>query len=180
MNHLVKAANQPLLNDKLRTYSLRQRPPYFGYGIAFHTEFITPSEPHHKLVYPNIQIEEDSPASDAQMRDGQRVVAVNGQYVNRDLKTLQDVVIAIEDSYYQRNFTDITVLNPELWNEFMEDPSLAAQLVSDSVNDNEPPTKDTTSNSVLDSIKMAAHLSSNNNLHFIFKITNHFLILLFI
>lgn len=62
------------------------------------------------------------------MRNGQRVVAVNGSFVNREFKVLEDVVEAIEDSYYSRNFTDITVIDPELWHEFMDNPSYAANL----------------------------------------------------
>ncbi|CAM6001852.1 unnamed protein product [Sphagnum balticum] len=84
---------------------------YFGYGIAFHTENIPPTNESHKLVYPYIEVEANSPAEDAGMSNGQRVVAVNGAFVNNDLKTLDEVVQCIEDSYYTRNFTDITVMD---------------------------------------------------------------------
>jgi len=84
--------------------------------------------PSHKLVYPLVEIEANSPAEEAGMRNGQRVVAVNGGFVNKDFKILEDVVAAIEDSYYTRNFTDITVIDPELWHDCMENPSYAAEL----------------------------------------------------
>ena len=128
MELLVLAMDNPELNDKLRTYSLYKSPHFFGYGIAFHTERIQPSLASHKLVYPLIEIESQSPAEEAGMRNGQRVVAVNGAYVNADFKSLEDVVQAIEDSYYSRNFTDITVLDPALWAEFMQSPESAARL----------------------------------------------------
>lgn len=133
MEYLIIAMNNPELSDKLRTYSLYKSPSFFGYGIAFHTESIQPSLPSHKLVYPLIEIEPDSPAEEAGMKNGQRVVAVNGEFVNRDFATLEDVVQGIEDSYYSRNFTDITVLDPLLWNDLMENPLLAAKLASYSV-----------------------------------------------
>jgi membrane-associated protease RseP (regulator of RpoE activity) len=128
MKALVIAVENSELNSKLRTYSLYKNPQVFGYGIAFHTEPIQPSEPSHRLVYPKIEIEQGSSAEDAGMRFGQRVVAVNGEFINKELKTLEDVVQAIEDSYYSRNFTDITVIEPELWEEFMENLKLAQLL----------------------------------------------------
>jgi predicted metalloprotease with PDZ domain len=127
MSQLVHVIHAPALNEKLRTYSLYKSEQFFGYGIAFHTESIPATLPSHKLVYPFVEIENFSPASDAGMKTGQRVVAVNGGYVNKDYQTLEDVVKAIEDSYYNRNFTDITVLEPEMWNDFMEKPGLIAQ-----------------------------------------------------
>jgi hypothetical protein len=141
MASLVTAMENPQLNENLRTYSLYKSEQFFGYGIAFHTEDIAISEPYHKLVYPLIEIESQSPADEAGMRNGQRVVAVNGEFVNRDFKTLEDVVQAIEDSYYSRNFTEITVLEPHFWDEFMENPSLAAQLAAN-IKPKQPSTSD--------------------------------------
>lgn len=120
--------DNPKLEDKLRTYSLYKSQHYFGYGIAFHTESIPATLPSHKLVYPLVEIEPSSPADESGMRNGQRVVAVNGGFVNKEFRTLEDVVQAIEDSYYTRNFTDITVIDPELWHDCMENPNLAAEL----------------------------------------------------
>ena len=130
MNSLVTAMENPQLNESLRTFSLYKSEHFFGYGIAFHTEDIAISEPYHKLVYPLIEIENQSPADDAGMKNGQRVVAVNGEFVNKEFKTLEDVVQAIEDSYYSRNFTEITVLEPNFWDEFMENPGVAAELAN--------------------------------------------------
>ena len=132
MESLVIAMDNPELSENLRTYSLYKSEVFFGYGIAFHTEDIPPSKPSHKLVYPLIEIEAQSPADDAGMRNGQRVVAVNGGYVNREYRTLEEVVQSIEDSYYSRNFTEITVLEPQHWNEFMENPGLAKDMANPS------------------------------------------------
>jgi hypothetical protein len=130
MSSLVTAMENPQLNESLRTFSLYKSEHFFGYGIAFHTEDIAISEPYHKLVYPLIEIENQSPADEAGMKNGQRVVAVNGEFVNKAFKTLEEVVQAIEDSYYSRNFTEITVLEPNYWDEFMENPSVAAELAN--------------------------------------------------
>ena len=131
MSNLVKAVHLQSLLKQLRTCSLYKREHFFGYGIAFHTESIQPTLDEHKLVYPLVEIEPNSPASDSGMKFGQRVVAVNGKFVNEEnFRTLEDVVQAIEDSYYSRNFTDITVLDEQLWIEFMENPHLAAQLAA--------------------------------------------------
>ena len=128
MLYLIDAMDNPKLEDKLRTYSLRKSQHYFGYGIAFHTESIPATLPSHKLVYPLVEIEANSPADEAAMQNGQRVVAVNGAFVNKEFRTLEDVVQAIEDSYYTRNFTEITVIDPDLWHECMQNPSYAAEL----------------------------------------------------
>ena len=133
MSHLIEAMENPKLEDRLRTYSLHKSQSFFGYGIAFHTESIPATQPTHKLVYPLIEIDPNSPAQEAGMRNGQRVVAVNGSFVNKEFRTLEDVVEAIEDSYYSRNFTSITVIDPELWQECMDNPSYAAELARYSV-----------------------------------------------
>ena len=131
MSNLVKAVHLQSLREKLRTYSLYKSEHFNGYGINIHTESIQPTLDEHKLVYPLVEIEPNSPASDSGMKFGQRVVAVNGKFVNEEnFRTLEDVVQAIEDSYYSRNFTDITVLDEQLWIEFMENPHLAAQLAA--------------------------------------------------
>jgi hypothetical protein len=51
-------------------------------------------------------------------------VAVNGTLVNEEnLRTMGDVMQAIEDSYYSRNSMDIKVLGVEqLWIEFIGNP----------------------------------------------------------
>ena len=129
MNYLIVAIDQnPQLRARLQTYSLPKSQTYYGFGIAFHTEAIQPSLLEHKLVYPFIEIEPNSPAADVDMKNGQRVVAVNGEFVNRSFLTIEDIVAAIEDSYNTRDFTDLTVLDPEIWLQCMENPRVAAEL----------------------------------------------------
>ena len=130
MRSLITAMNNPELKDKLRTYSLYKSKDFFGFGIAFHTESIHPTKSKHKLVYPLIEVDDKSPADTAGMLNGQRLVAVNGEFVNKDLDRLGDVIKSIEDSYYSRNFTEITVLDPMIWDEFMENPQLAEKLAN--------------------------------------------------
>jgi hypothetical protein len=128
MKNLTQAMKNSDLSEELRTFSLYKKDGYTGYGIAFHTESIQPTKPNHKLVYPLIEIEPNSPADDAGMKNGQRVVAVNGEFINSELFCLDDVVESIENSYFRRNFTDITVLDAKEWSDFMENPQLAIKL----------------------------------------------------
>ena len=130
MKHLAVAVENPELAKEMRTYNLYKSQHFFGYGIAFHTEDISISKPEHKLVYPLIEIEANSPADQAGMKNYQRVVAVNGEFVNKDFRTLEDLVQSIEESYYSRDYTEVTVLDSNLWEDFMENPELAAKLAN--------------------------------------------------
>ncbi len=107
MGHLVNAIENPEFNKQVHTYNLYKEQDFFGYGIAFHTEDISISKPEHRLVYPLIEIEDNSPAAKSGMKNYQRVVAVNGEFVNKDFRTLEDVVQSIEDSYYSRDFSSL-------------------------------------------------------------------------
>ena len=134
MSHLVQAfETKPSMAEKTRTCKLYNSEHFFGYGIAFHTEDISISKPHHKLVYPLIEIEANSPAEDAGLQNYQRVVAVNGKYVNKEFGSLEDVVQSIEDSYYSRDNTEITVIDSEFWDALLENPQLAASLATKTV-----------------------------------------------
>ncbi len=129
MYYLVQTFDtNPAMAEKAKTCKLYNSEHFFGYGIAFHTEDISISKPDHKLVYPLIEIEANSPAEEAGLQNYQRVIAVNGKYVNKDFGSLEDVVQSIEDSYYSRNNTEITVIDSELWDSLMENPQLAASL----------------------------------------------------
>ena len=130
MSHLVNAVENPKMKKEILAYKLYKDAIYFGYGIAFHTEEISISKSEHKLVYPLIEIEENSPAAKYGMKDYQRVVAVNGEYVNKELRSLEDVVTSIEDSYYTRDFTEILVIGSHMWDTLMKNPGIAAKLAS--------------------------------------------------
>ncbi|CAF0708112.1 unnamed protein product, partial [Brachionus calyciflorus] len=129
MTLLDQNIKHPKLQERIQTYRVYNRESYFGYGMSFHQEPISPSLPTHKLVYPRIELEPDSPSVDAGLTSDQRVVAVNGKLLNADFYTLDDVAQEIEESYYERQFTDITVLSPELWNTFMENPLYINEII---------------------------------------------------
>ena len=58
-------------------------------------------------------------------------MSVNGTFLNEEnLRTMGDVAQAIEDSYYSRNFTDITVLVEQFWIEFIENPHLGPPCIN--------------------------------------------------
>lgn len=119
---------KPKIREYVRTYSLRKKEDFFGYGLAFHTEKIIPTLPEHKLVFPLVEAEPDSPADEVGIKYGQRMIAVNNQFMNADLESLEDAVAVIDDSYYSRETTDITVIEPEFWQECMKNPNLAAAI----------------------------------------------------
>lgn len=129
MSYLIEAMEKNHdFRESLATYRLVKSQNYYGYGIAFHTEAIQPSMDKHRLVYPFVEIEPGTPADLAQMKTGQRVVAVNGLFVNDRFQTIEDIVAAIEDSYNNQDYTDLTVIEPELWVQCYENPLEAAEL----------------------------------------------------
>ncbi len=132
MNFLLVAIENNQLNENLRTYSLYNNEPYFCFGITFQTENNAISDPFYKLPYPLLEIERQSPANEAGMRNGQRLVAVNGLFLNKDLKTLNDVVLTIEESYLNRKMVVLTVLESDFWDNLMKNSNLASKSVINS------------------------------------------------
>lgn len=60
------------------------------------------------------------------MRSGQRIVAVNGEYVNEELKNLRDVSKAMENRFYweQKGIVNLDVIEPEAWTEYLRSKSM--------------------------------------------------------
>lgn len=129
MNELVSCIKHPKMQTNLETRRLYNRESFFGYGMSFHQEPISPSLPHHKLVYPRIEIEPDSPSVDAGLVTDQRVVAVNNKFVNEQFHTLDDVAQEIEESYYSKNYTDITVMKADLWSKLFNNQIHVSEIV---------------------------------------------------
>lgn len=123
MKRLVDEVKDLVKSKQLRTYSLYKSPIWYGYGIVIHSELIPFIMPEQKLVYPYITVDKGSPSFKAGMRNNQRIVAVDGEFVNENnLKCIEDVMLAIEDSHIFKDKTDITIIEPELWNELMTNP----------------------------------------------------------
>ncbi|RMZ94649.1 Na(+) H(+) exchange regulatory cofactor NHE-RF3, partial [Brachionus plicatilis] len=76
-----------------------------------------------------IEIEPDSPSVDAGLETNQRVVAVNNKYVNEKFYTLDDVAQEIEESYYDKHYTDITVMSADLWSKLINSPIHISEIV---------------------------------------------------
>lgn len=128
MSSLTDVMEHLMFKKMLRTYMLNKSDKFFNYGITLHTEKTTPTLDSHLLVYPRIEIELNSPSHLAGMRDGQRIVAVsfginNGKFVNEYFKTIESIVEALEYGSNNEKFITIKVIDPELWKEFMENPS---------------------------------------------------------
>lgn len=120
--------DRPRIKKYLTTYSLKKTDDFDGFGLIFLTEKITPSQPEHKLVFAHLNVDPSSPAELAGIKLGQRLVAVNSLFLNKDLKTLEEAVAAIETSYLTKETTKITVIEPEFWIECLNNPNLAAAI----------------------------------------------------
>ena len=113
------------LKPNLKTYSVNIAKNYSGFGVDFIEENLPPTLPEHKLVFPYIKIDSKSPADYANMKTGQRLVDINGRRINKDLKCIKEVRQAVENS---QNSIDLTVMDENVWNDFMQNPYLAACL----------------------------------------------------
>ena len=131
MEHLIVAMENPELSQNLKKYNLYKSEHFFGYGILFYAED-TLHQTTHRLVYPRMGIESRSPAEEMGMSDDQRLVAVNGKFVNKELKCLGDVIRTIEESYFREEHTvlEITALDQIYWKEFMKNPQLVVDLAN--------------------------------------------------
>ena len=127
MSHLMNAIDNPDLPSK--QLKINKQMGFVGFGIAFHTEELTPFEPEHKLVFPLIEVEPDSPADACGLSNGQRVIAVNDLFINKDLKTLDEVLNVVDDSFYTREYTEVKIIESALWDQCMENPQLAEDLI---------------------------------------------------
>jgi hypothetical protein len=116
----------------LRTYSLHKFPNYIGYGLSIIMEDIQPTQVTHRLVFPFLEIEPGSPAHRAGMRNGQRLVAVNGLFVNKNLASVENIVRVIDDCFFSdRGCIDLAVLDLKVWLEWMENSEAGEHKKSD-------------------------------------------------
>ena len=130
MRHLVLAIekNQEF-RKRLRTLYLRKSDAFNGFGIGLHTESVEPKT-SEKLVYPFIEVSTNSPAQDAGLENGYRLVAVNDKFINRELRTFRDIVECLDNSYYDDESTKLTLLEPYMWPDFMDKPQMAIDLTT--------------------------------------------------
>lgn len=130
MSLLVNAVeSNSEFRNKLKTVEIYKQEPFVGFGLSILAEPIAPCQANHKLVYPLIEAEEGSPAQLSGLEYGHRIVAIDGAFVNRELRTLTEVGEAIDDSYYQNESTRLTVMDAVMWQNFLDDPQRASALV---------------------------------------------------
>ena len=108
----------PEMAKKLKSYKLSKNPRY---GISFKKVDIQKTDLSHKFVYPKLLIVAKTPSSKAGMKKGQRLIAVNGKYVNKQLHNLDDILDEIDSL---ETVTELTVIDQNIWNSLMENPSL--------------------------------------------------------
>jgi hypothetical protein len=80
------------------------------------------------MFYPSLEIVPDSPADVSTLKNGQRLIAVNGKYINKDFTTIDDLAKAIDDSYYQKGSIEFTVVPHEEWSTIKNDQSILNSL----------------------------------------------------
>ena len=112
------------LRSRLKVHSVQKQEPFIGFGMSLVDEHTRPYLPTHKLVYPAIEVEDGSPAALAGMQSGQRIVAINGSFINRELPTIDSVAEAIDQSYYKNSVTVFTVIDPVFWADLMMNAKL--------------------------------------------------------
>lgn len=133
------------IKSKLKSYHIDRNPEYFGFGIILHTDK-EKEQDGENLSYPSLEIEKNSPADASGLKTGQRLIAVNNQFINREFKTINSLAQAIDDCYYQRGSTDFLVLEEEVWESIKTEQTILTSLTS--VNTNELHTVQTNEHSI--------------------------------
>ena len=118
------AINDNYIKSKLKTYIVRKNPNYFGYGIILHAETVDENE----IYFPFIEIEDYSPAMTAGLQNKQRLIAVDNQYINTDLKTVESLASLIDECFYTKDRAEVIVLESEDWDLISENNDLMLSL----------------------------------------------------
>ena len=129
MNHLMNTIE----TLELKYYTIHKHNEFAISGIVFNTEEITSYEPGQRLVFPLFEVVPESPAEFCGLISGQRVVAVNDTFINKELKSLDDVAYAVEESYETRGLVELKVIDQSTWHHFMDNPQLAVDLTTKSL-----------------------------------------------
>jgi len=110
----------------LKTYIVEKSPNYFGFGIILHTE--KDDDDENEVYFPLVEIEKNSPAETAGLQNNQRLIAVDNQYINTDLKTVEELAELIDDCFYTKESAEVIVLDPEVWDLIKDDNDLMISL----------------------------------------------------
>jgi hypothetical protein len=117
------------IKSKLKSYHIDRNPEYFGFGIILHTDK-EKEQDGETLSYPCLEIEKNSPADVAGLKNGQRLIAVNNEFINREFKSINSLAQAIDDCYYQRGSTDFLVLDEEVWESIKTEQTIIHSLTT--------------------------------------------------
>lgn len=111
-----------------RTYNVYRSEYFQDLGINIQEQETILKRPSDLLVYPTIKIDDRSPAAKAGMQNNQRIVAVDGKYLNKELGTLHDVYETLNESYLSKDCIEIIVISSQLWESFIENPKILAAM----------------------------------------------------
>ena len=129
MEKLLNAfeSNKNLINKLTRTYNVYKSEYFTDFGINIQNQK-TMSPSTSILVFPSINVDSRSPAKKAGMQNNQRIVAINGKYVNKELNCLNDVCEALERSNNSKESIELIVISSQLWESFIENPKILNSL----------------------------------------------------
>jgi hypothetical protein len=122
----------------LRKYHVEKNDNYFGFGIILHTERDDDDDDDesYQVYYPILEIENSSPALTAGLTTDQRLIAVDGKYINTDLKTIENLAQCIDECYYMKGYADLLVIEPEDWEKIKDNNDLLVSLCEPKENSN--------------------------------------------
>ena len=124
--NLIKDGN---LKRILKQYTIKKDPTYIGFGIILQTEKDDDYDStEYEPFFPSIEIEEFSPAFAAGLENDQRLIAINNQYINTNLKTIEELASLIDACFYTNRNIEIVVIDPEDWDKIKDDNNILISL----------------------------------------------------
>jgi len=95
MQFLATKLGNSLLKSNLKYFTVFISQHNSGLGITLYSEDVQIHSPAYKLVYPIVKINQYSAADYAGLKNGMRIIAVNNELINEQLKSLKEVFEAI-------------------------------------------------------------------------------------
>jgi len=128
MRRLIKS-NFTAIESYTKTCLLYKNESFSGYGISLLDEGVPPevfqAEHDYHLALPCIDIKANSPADKAGIKSGQRILAIDNQFIGKHFDTFEDAALYLEGEHFRhREYTVISVIDADVWEIFMDNPDL--------------------------------------------------------
>ena len=115
------------LKNHLKVYRIEKTKSFFGFGIILHTEK-SENDEENETFFPLVEIEKGSPAQMAGLKSNQRIIAVDGYYINSDLKTVEELAQLIDRCYYENLSSEVVLIDSEIWDRIKDNDELMLSL----------------------------------------------------